>query len=35
MNGPALELTPLGSHSDLESNDLQGTIQASFILLNI
>lgn len=35
MNAPTLELTPLGSLSDLESHDLQGTIQASFLLLNI
>lgn len=35
MNAPALELTALGSCSDLESNNLQGTIQTSFILFNL
>lgn len=35
MSAPTLELAPLGSRSDLESNDLQGTIQASFVLPNI
>lgn len=35
MNAPALELAPLGSCSDLESNNLQGTIQTSFILFNL
>lgn len=35
MNAPALELTPLGSCSDLEPNNLQGTIQTSFILFNL
>lgn len=35
MNAPALELTPLGSCSNLESNNLQGTIQTSFVLFNL
>lgn len=35
MSAPALELAPLGSRSDLESNDLRGTVQASFVLFNI